>query len=889
MAISPPLYQCIPANPDISGLGVRIAIYVQNILSLIPAIAALHDKKVTLAELELLQKQFITILLTAFAILIATIVQALTSSVTSYHATIVLNLSWMNNTNTFIYLLLYAHHKHHQFMHSGQTEVSFVRYWWRNVREGWRKEIEESGEVVISGSLHLTIMAAVGIWLWSQPASFGIGGTCSMDASVFFANVRSSSVSYRAWSLFIYSLLLLPGLNLIIPVCFFLLLFHAFSQFVHLFHQASTSNNPTTTITTSSILLGLACIFAIDIFFLTLTESQIKLNANLLNSGDSVWTFGQILALLLLLIPLRELLETILERNSKKLGEILLSLCRSDDHLVAEYLVQLGAPVDYKGKNEESRETVAMFAAKQRRFKMTKALLESGADISVFDENGLHRVANAIQKLDANATDVILQQRTKPLHVAAELGVVEVVRQLLVKTKDRHIDATDSHGKQPIHHAAHWGHACVVELLASKGANIEAQDRKKWTPMHHAASKGHAVVVEYLISKGANIEAEDGKRWTPIHRASFGGHLDVVKSLVLKNAKIEVQDNNEWTPMHHAAYKGHAVIVEFLTSKGANIEAQDAKKHTPIHRAASGGQLDVVKLLVLNSAKIEAPDNKEWTPMHHAASKGHADVVEFLISKGANMEAEDEDKWTPIHQAAFGGHLEVVEFLISKGANIITQDAKKHTPIHVAAFEGQLAMVKLLNLKNANIETLDNDGWSPMHHAAHKGHAVIVEFLISKGTNIDIQDNDGCTPMHHAIFNGHADVVELLISKGANIEARDKEDWTPMHHAASNGPADVTELLISKGANIEAQDKEEWTPLHHAAYKGHADVVEFLISKGANIEAEDENKWTPIHRAAFRGHYDVVNFLLMRDANIEALVTDGPQCIMQYLMDMGLG
>jgi hypothetical protein len=101
----------IPANPDISGVGVRIAIYIQNLLSFFPAFYALLDGKISEKELETVEKQSTTILITAFAVLISAMVQAATYGLSSFHTSIILNLSWMNNTNTFIYFLLYIHHK----------------------------------------------------------------------------------------------------------------------------------------------------------------------------------------------------------------------------------------------------------------------------------------------------------------------------------------------------------------------------------------------------------------------------------------------------------------------------------------------------------------------------------------------------------------------------------------------------------------------------------------------------------------------------------------------------------------------------------------------------------------------------------------------------------
>lgn len=102
---------CLPSDPDISGIGVRIAIYAQNLLSFVPAIWALWDREVSEQELEAAEAQSTTILLTAFAILISAMVEVRTVGLSNFHAAVVLNLSWMNNTNTFIYFLLYVQHK----------------------------------------------------------------------------------------------------------------------------------------------------------------------------------------------------------------------------------------------------------------------------------------------------------------------------------------------------------------------------------------------------------------------------------------------------------------------------------------------------------------------------------------------------------------------------------------------------------------------------------------------------------------------------------------------------------------------------------------------------------------------------------------------------------
>jgi hypothetical protein len=103
---------CIPANPDISGIGVRTAIYAQSLLCFAPVVANFWDGNVSIDEMRGVKDQSIGMLTIAFAILISCVIEATGTvrSVTSFHAAVILDLSWMNNTSTWIWFLVYAHH-----------------------------------------------------------------------------------------------------------------------------------------------------------------------------------------------------------------------------------------------------------------------------------------------------------------------------------------------------------------------------------------------------------------------------------------------------------------------------------------------------------------------------------------------------------------------------------------------------------------------------------------------------------------------------------------------------------------------------------------------------------------------------------------------------------
>ncbi|KAJ7472879.1 hypothetical protein B0H11DRAFT_1729236, partial [Mycena galericulata] len=90
-----------------SASAVRIAIYVQNPLNFIIAIWALRDGNVSeYDELQSVKMQSPTVLITASAILISSMVEARTVGLFSFHTSIVFSSNCCN-TNTFTYFPLF--------------------------------------------------------------------------------------------------------------------------------------------------------------------------------------------------------------------------------------------------------------------------------------------------------------------------------------------------------------------------------------------------------------------------------------------------------------------------------------------------------------------------------------------------------------------------------------------------------------------------------------------------------------------------------------------------------------------------------------------------------------------------------------------------------------
>ncbi|KAJ6559967.1 hypothetical protein B0H19DRAFT_1146164 [Mycena capillaripes] len=235
----------------------------------------------------------------------SSVTKAQSQGLDSFHATIVLNLSWMNNTNTFI--------------------------------------------PVESGAL-------------------------------------------RVVSLSVYGADLLPYFNLILPVA---LVFGPY--FTYLLHKtpkpAAVEETPETTAvdeartddTAWGVRIGLLVLFVINVFFILDTELSIARNESRQDNQDGVWTFGQTLALILLLLLLRDAAENILQRSEKRvqwrllLNEAVNNLRLYRDQVpwktVERWVKIIGdTPVD-------AHQLWLRRASAQNKIDIVRFLLRNGADV----------------------------------------------------------------------------------------------------------------------------------------------------------------------------------------------------------------------------------------------------------------------------------------------------------------------------------------------------------------------------------------------------------------------------------------------------------------------------------------------------------------------------
>jgi hypothetical protein len=229
-------------------------------------------------------------------------------------------------------------------------------------------------------------MAALGIWLWSDPRSFGTRNTCVIDfasTTILGLNVPLRSNALRMVSIVIYSLFLAPELNLILPMGLFLGIFLGYQTWNDRRRSKNGQSLPTlpspiphsrvktvgrlrSAIRTWYIRIpsspsivptvaGLVLLFAVNLVFLVDIEPTLRRNRGRQASGESFWTFGQILAMILLVLPLRDLVETMLARREKQRKD---ELARLEKQRKDQLTTHLQNAIREQAKTETLRELI---------------------------------------------------------------------------------------------------------------------------------------------------------------------------------------------------------------------------------------------------------------------------------------------------------------------------------------------------------------------------------------------------------------------------------------------------------------------------------------------------------------------------------------------------
>ncbi len=176
----------------------------------------------------------------------------------------------------------------------------------------------------------------------------------------------------------------------------------------------------------------------------------------------------------------------------------------------AGYNVMVNARINGDLERVAFLKKTGRFGRRSRRFNVNGHETDIFAAVQAENLQDIREIVKLDRKeLDAREPEL----SATPLHLAAELGNPEVVRQLI--DLGAKIEATNDFLRTPIHYAASRGNLEALKVLHQAGANIQAVDARGSTPMHDAAAARHRNVYVYLSELNASDTTRDNAGYTP--------------------------------------------------------------------------------------------------------------------------------------------------------------------------------------------------------------------------------------------------------------------------------------------------------------------------------------------------------------------------------------
>jgi len=248
---------------------------------------------------------------------------------------------------------------------------------------------------------------------------------------------------------------------------------------------------------------------------------------------------------------------------------------------VARWLLHQGANPDAMNKSKHSALHIASFYG---RSKAVRFLLRHGASWKLCDPTGstaliwavypkrIDCVVNITSCTPSLGTNIKNVSGVTPLHIAASLGKVAHVKQLLRSKADPASRCQD--GKNCLLHASNW--QCIEAMLKTKSRSeatrlVNESDTSGWTLLHTLSTGKPSelqLLMDYIDPKNLKIQSDQQQHGTmPLHLAAAVGSTQIVQILLDLGHYVLCRDTNGRTPIWFADSGGHADVAQILRSE----------------------------------------------------------------------------------------------------------------------------------------------------------------------------------------------------------------------------------------------------------------------------------------------------------------------------------
>jgi WD40 repeat protein/ankyrin repeat protein len=357
--------------------------------------------------------------------------------------------------------------------------------------------------------------------------------------------------------------------------------------------------------------------------------------------------------------------------------DVLIEGVRKDDYAVVSFLIENGADLHVYDDNGKSLLNLAMldedshFRFDSSRMSMMEYLMSEGLDINGYNKNGSTILLNAIQEM----------QNGNFVNADEETVDPDDIHWLLDHGADPSL-ADSVSGQTPLMLSIITNQNLVYNLLIKAGASYNASDKKGARTVHYAVNSG--IILLQLLNAGADVNTTDDSLRTPLHYAALAENTDssIYQILYAYGADFYRKDAAGRAPVDlkpelksfhpdlflYPDWNLHNRIIPVLERQPELINSKDKENRTLMHLAAEYGDIKLAEILVKKGISANAVDLYGRTPLFVAVNTGNADMAGWLLNRQADVNIRNREGESPLALARRRGMKEISNMLSEKGA-----------------------------------------------------------------------------------------------------------------------------------------------------------------------------------------------------------------------------
>ena len=347
---------------------------------------------------------------------------------------------------------------------------------------------------------------------------------------------------------------------------------------------------------------------------------------------------------------------------------------------IVKVLIDKGLDVNKIG---ESGGTAVVYAASDGHLEVVKVLIAAKADVNVV-------VKGAVKYIDKVRRDMLEgKDGVEPhvdgitaLHLAAQKGHFETVK-LLVES-NANVNVYDEFNSSPLIEAMKGGHYQIASYLVENGATtsdsyVDIKTKHKHNILMDAISSSQSELVTALLAKNVDVSYRDEEGISIAAQAAHKGQYSIIKTVIEKDIPITTKED-DFHPLIIAASEGHDDIINLLLDSGkVSIDTKDPDGTTALMAASVRGHKNVINTLLSRKVDVNAQNVNGHTALMFAYNGRNQ--VNHLIDKYSeyiqNHPSGQMNNMSDIKNAQ-SIHSEIVTLLLKYGADTSIKSREGH-------------------------------------------------------------------------------------------------------------------------------------------------------------------------------------------------------------------